>query len=144
MEQVWIALIVAVASTTSPLLLAYLSNRNARLIKQEDYARQDKVAAQAAEAAHLLLAANERVAVTTEVTNSKLDVIHTLVNSNMTTAMQAEFDATVRELAMMREVIALKQTAGHAPGIDTLAAVKSTEDKITELRTALKDRVNPK
>jgi hypothetical protein len=144
MEQVWIALIVAVASTTSPLLLAYLTNRNNRQIKQEDYARQDAVALQAAKAASLLLAANERVALSATMTNSKLDVIHTLVNSNMTAAMQAEFDATTRELAMMREVIALKQTAGHDPSVDTLAAIKMTEAKISELQAALKDRLNPK
>jgi hypothetical protein len=40
-------LITAIASTASPLLLAYLTGRQRRLEKLEDYARQDAVAAKA-------------------------------------------------------------------------------------------------
>jgi hypothetical protein len=163
-----IALIVAVSSAISPLILSILSNRSRRAEKLEDYARQDAVAAKAEEAAKLLLErqkatasdaatvarklldANDRVAdaaqvavETAQVTNTKLDLIHTLVNSNMTAAMQSEFDAVVRELAMMREVITLNRAAGREPSLDTLAAIKSTEDKITELRAALADRKTP-
>jgi len=141
MENVWIALIVAVTSMVSPLLLAALTNRHRHKEKLEDYARQDEVAAKAAEAARLLLAANERVAETAKVTNGKLDVIHTLVNSNMTAAMQAELDATIREHAMMIEVVALKQSAGHEPSVTSLAAIEATERKIAELQAALRDRL---
>jgi hypothetical protein len=160
-----IALIVAVSSVISPLVLSILNNRSRRAEKLEDYARQDAVAAKAEEAAKLLLErqkvtaseaatvarklldANDRVAdaakvavETAQVTNTKLDLIHTLVNSNMTTAMKSEFDAVVRELAMMREVVILNKAAGREPSLDTLAAIKSTEGKITELRAVLSDR----
>ncbi len=205
-SNLWITVMVIMATVMSPLILAYYTNRSrrqekredyerARLEKQEDYRRQDAVAAQAAEAARLLLekqdsiaeraaetarslaasnkivaeqaaeaasllasrqdaaaakaaeaarlllAANERVAATSVVTNNKLDVIHTLVNSNMTAAMQAELDATIRELAMMQEVIDLKQaSSGRPPGVEALAAIASTKLKIGELRAILKDR----
>ncbi len=134
MDQVWIALIVGVVSMASPLLLAMVTNINANKNKRIDWAREDAVAARAAKVAITLQDSNDK-------TNTKLDVIHTLVNSNMTAAMQAEHDATVRELAMMREVAALHQNAGQRPSVDTLAAIKSTEDKIAELQAALKDRL---
>jgi hypothetical protein len=138
MNTLLIALVVAVIG---PLLLSWRQGIQRRKEKALDWEREDKVAEQARKAADLLVAANERVAKTAEVTNGKLDVIHTLVNSNMTAAMQAELDATTRELAMMREVIDLKQAAGKKPTPMALAAVTATESKIHELQTALADRL---
>ena len=100
---VWLALIglatAILTGTVSPILVGWFAAKRDRRNKKEDYDRQDVVAAKAAEAAILLLAANERVAKTAAVTNQKLDVIHTLVNSNMTAAMQAELDAINKERA---------------------------------------------
>jgi len=158
-----IAIVVSIltavfASITAPLILAHRTERMHREDRLADYERQDKVARaaeqtatdliasqkkiadQASEAASLLLAANERVAQTAQVTNGKLDVIHTLVNSNMTAAMQSEYDATVRELAMMREVLELKEAAGREPGPEAQAAIAATEVKLAELAAALEDR----
>lgn len=150
--------IAVFSSITAPILLLQRTERMHREDRLADYKRQDDVAAkaaqaaadlvksqkvisdQAAEAAELLLAANERVATTASITNDKLDVIHTLVNSNMTAAMQSEFDATVRELAMMKEVINLKGAAGLSPTPEALSAVTSTEAKLQELAAALNDR----
>jgi hypothetical protein len=146
------------ASVTAPLIVVYLTARQRHREKQQDYDRQDEVARraedvaraaqgvakQAAEAATLLVDSNERVAVAAreqaKVTNGKLDAIHTLVNSNMSAAMQSELDATVRDLAMMREVIALRATAGREPTAEILSAVSATEDRIAELRAVLADR----
>lgn len=166
-DAIWLALIVAIPPTVASVVVApltiWLTNIGNRKVKEaeaairhqervEDNARQDLIAqraadtaeqaaAKAAEAASLLLAANERVANTAKVTNNKLDVIHTLVNSNMTAAMQAEYDATVRELAMMREVIALKKVAGHQPSAEAVNALTATETKIAEMRASLDDRL---
>jgi len=160
------SIIVAVVSLVGVLAVgilapAWLLSRTERIHHEDreaDWARQDQVAAKAekaaadlaksqkmiadkaAEAAELLLANNERVARTQQETNGKLDVIHTLVNSNMTAAMQSEFDAVARELAMMREVAALKQAAGQEPSPETLAAISATEAKLHELDAALADR----
>jgi hypothetical protein len=73
--------------------------------------------------------------------SGKLNTIHTLVNSNMTASMQAELDATVRELAMMHEVIDLKRINGHDPTPAALEAVAFTEGKIADLRARLNDRL---
>jgi methanogenic corrinoid protein MtbC1 len=110
-------------SVTAPLILAWRTEKMHTEDRAADWARQDAAAAAAA-----------------AVTNGKLDVIHTLVNSNMTAAMQAELDAIRRELAMMREVVALNLAAGREPTMETLAAIEATEAKITELSSHLAER----
>lgn len=144
MEPIWlalIALVVTVVTVGTPVLTIFITNRNAAAIKKEDWERQDKVAAQAAEAARLLLASNERVARTAEFTNGKLDVIHTLVNSNFTAAMQAEYDATIALLTTMQEIVELKRKAGDEPSPETIAAIEATKAKIAKLRIALDERL---
>lgn len=148
MSTLVVALFVAVIG---PLLLSWLNGIQRRKEKIEDYARQDEVAdratavaEQAATAAQLLVEDNKRVALAAagaaDKTFGKLDEIHTLVNSNMTAAMQAELDATVREVAMMREVGALHLAAGRDPSAEAEAAIVATEGRIAELRSALEDR----
>lgn len=135
MNAVLVALIVAFAGVAGPLFLSYLNNRQRHAERAEDYARQDAVAAKAAEAAELLLESNKAVAATAKVTNNKLDVIHTLVNSTLTAAIEAQLEATVQQLEWMRHVVALS-TNGE-PSRDAIVAIES---KIAELRVALKDR----
>jgi hypothetical protein len=156
-DPIAIALIAAIAgmgTVASPLILSYMANRQRRAEKKEDWAREDRVASQAAEAARLLLAANERVAKTAAatdarvaktaaVTNAKLDVIHTLVNSGLTAAIKAEYDATVRQLALMREVVELRRVSGRPsaePSPEAVAAIEATAGRVEELRAALADR----
>jgi hypothetical protein len=113
------------------------------LLKRQDESdrSQQEVAKQAAEAARLLLANNERVAETQEQTNGKLDVIHVLVNSTLTAALQGEMDATVREVTLMKEVLALNRAAGREPSVEALAAIDVASTKIEDLRMALADRI---
>jgi len=54
MEAVWIALIVATGGAATTILTVWLTGRQVRAGKDQDYKRQDEVAAQAAEAAKLL------------------------------------------------------------------------------------------
>jgi len=176
LEKFWLPLAVLSTSFFAPLLMAVITNRSRRAEKEQDYARQDTVARQAAEAARLLseqqkisIIKTEEVAKqaaeaakilseqqaktsaraeevaellsrNTTTTNNKLEVIHTLVNSNLTSSMQSEHDATRRELAMMLEVIELKKVAGLVPSIETLAEVEATKIKIAELSARLADR----
>jgi hypothetical protein len=94
------------ASIVGPALISVLTARQRRAERLEDYARQDAVAAQAAQAAELLLAANERVATQTAEasarTDGKLRQIHELVNSTLTGAMQSQLVAMEAQLAMVR------------------------------------------
>ncbi len=139
-------IVAIVVSLISPLIVSYFNSRSFTKQKKLDWDREDEIEKrkrnQAEEAARLLLAANERVAATAKITNNKLDRIHTLVNSNLTASMQAELDATVRELVMMKEVVALNKEAGREPSSDALGAISFTENKISELSVIISDRLN--
>ena len=119
-------------------------NERAVIMHREDreaeWARQDELAARAARAQHDLSEQAAEAARMLMDTNGKLDVIHTLVNSNMTAAMQSEYAAVVRELAVMREIMELKKANGLEPSTAVLTAIAATEIKLNELRAALEDR----
>lgn len=152
--------VAVVVSVIGPAIMGYLTNRAHRKEKLEDYARQDAVAAQAAEAARLLsgrqdsiaakadeaadllLTSNVEVRKTAASTQKKLDAIHVLVNSSMTAAMQSELDAKRSQVALMKEVIDLKHAAGVPPGESALAAIVAIDTVIGELQAKLNDRLN--
>jgi hypothetical protein len=140
-DVLWYALIISFFSTVSPLTLAYLTNKHTRRDRQEDWARQDAVALHAARAAELLVADNKKVAATAALAIVKLDVIHTLVNSSLTEAMQSEYEAVKRELILINEVINLGKAAGREPSPATLTEVSLAEIKVGTLSQALSDRL---
>ena len=114
---------------------------------EANHRRQDEVARTAAETAQANLqtaeanlAANERNRIVAVETSDKLDTVHTLVNGQMTSAMQSELDAITRELVMMKELISLHKEAGKPPTRRTLADVRATERKLKKLSTTLKER----
>lgn len=102
----------AFLSVASPLVYGYATNKGRRKEKLEDWAREDAVA--------------KRLARSNQATNSKLDQIHTLVNSNMTAAMENELAAVVARLNQM-----------EAPQEVTEAAVQLLRNRIEELRSHL-------
>src|SRR5688572_3133885 len=138
---IWIALIAGIVTISStvigPIVATHFTNRALALRTAADYkrqdevadrlltqqqavatkltARQDKIALQAAEAAELLLAANERVAKASADAKIRLDQIHTLVNANLSAAIQEAADAIRREIAMMSELMDLKRSLGQEP-----------------------------
>jgi len=148
-----VAAIVAAGGIVSPIIMAWLTNRNARRMKEDDYARQDlvaarlmrrqdeaeskaaEVAAQAAEAARLLVVSNRKQEDIAIVTGAKLDQIHTLVNSNLTAAMQDQLDARISNLALLTELAASKQ-----PSAETQGVIDATRIKISELTNTLANR----
>jgi hypothetical protein len=77
-------------------------------------------------------ASAEQAATAAEEVNAKLDIIHGLVNSNMTASMQAELDATRRELVWMKAV--------PSPDEAAVSAIALTEGHIAELETAIAER----
>lgn len=127
------AVLAVFSSITAPLVLIFFTERARRQEKLMDYAREDSKAA-------ALLAATAKVEKAAEAANGKLDVIHTLVNSQLTAALQSELDAVTRELAMMREVVALNRAAGRAATPEALAAIEAATVKITELAAVMADR----
>lgn len=72
--------------------------------------------------------------------DAKLSVIHTLVNSTLTAALQSELDATRREELLLREVMRMRTESGHEATDDQMAALGATQRKIRELTAAMRDR----
>jgi hypothetical protein len=87
-----------------------------------------------------LLRASKRNTEALAVQESKLNVIHTLVNSTLTAALQAQLDATRRELTLMIELSAMQTEAGHEVSDDRKAAVGALSRKVDELAEAMADR----
>lgn len=123
--------------------IAAQAAETARLLldrQDESAAAQREVAIQAAEAARLAAENGRMVADSAKQAGLKLDTIHTLVNSNMTTAMESERAAVDRELSVMRELIDLRRSMGYEPSQAVLSVVAATEAKLAELDTALANR----
>lgn len=162
MEPVWLGIVVAVGALLTTALTTTLNAWQIRKGKDQDYARQDAVAAQAAEAARLLearqdaiqhkaeeaaqllLDSNKRVAVQAarafEITNGKLAQIHELVNSNLTAQMEEAHAALIQQLVLMREVVSLNMASGRKASIESMQAISIIERKVAELGAKLNDR----
>lgn len=135
-SSIVVAVIVGGMAVVGQQLLSRSNARQRREEKQEDWDRQDAVAAKAAEAADLLLAENKKVAATAVQTQRSLSEIHTLVNSNMTAAMQGQLVALKAQLALMERLAGVK-----SPTYDEKLATAGVVAQIAELEAALNDRL---
>lgn len=161
-----VTLFITIAGgVTTALILTFLIGRQQRASKKEDWEHQaemeqlaeereqarikaaEKVQDQVAEAAKLALEANDRVTATAETANQKLDgivatsaVIHTLVNSNLTTEMDEHLDALKNALTEKRKNVALKEEHDEEPTVVEAASIAALEQKISEKELALAER----
>ncbi len=134
--------IIALAtSTLAPTILLTVQLIAQRAKTRAEWKRQDEVSERVAWAAKLLES-------NTSHTNGMLDElhagqkqIHTLVNSNLTAEMQARKDSMVRELAVLREMAAMKTKANDKPFPETMQAIKSVKGSLAELSAQLQDRL---
>lgn len=142
-DAVFVALIGVVVATVPSLatiLTASISWRQKRSDRREDYERQDKVAAQAAEAARLLVASNEHIAFQNIDTQHRLQEIHTLVNSNLTKAMQDRLVATMGQVALTKEIIRINRSGGIEPDKDELVSLQNLEEVVRGLKESMQER----
>jgi hypothetical protein len=77
---------------------------------------------------------------TTRKNSDQLRVIHTLVNSTLTAALQAELDSTRREEMLLRELLSMREDSGAQVSDDQRAALGAVQRKIQELTAAMADR----
>jgi len=137
----WEIIAVAlIASLVSPSVLSWMTTNARRKDRQADWDRQDKVAADVREAARLVVIAKDELAKTSAATNSKLDVIHTLVNGDVTAAIQDSLNSVVRELAALTKLRESRRAVGKKPSQETSAAIARAEAKIAELRATINAR----
>jgi hypothetical protein len=139
-----VAVVAIFTSITAPLIIIRRTERMHRQDMLSDYQRQDKVAREAKAASDAALAqqasSDAAAAFRDDAASDKLDVIHGLVNSTLSAALQSEMDALLTSLAMMREVIDLKRTAGHEPTAEAVISLRDTEARIADLRSTLAER----
>jgi hypothetical protein len=167
---------VLIVAFIAPIVMNALNNRTRRgeevraarqrkVEKEEDWARQDRVAAdakasaeaakaaadlvavQAAEAARLLLVTNEQVAQSAANTAAQLsDIkagnteIHGLVNSQMTAEMKDTRLALMGHLASLNEIVDMNKKLGIEPSPEALATIEAVKDHIDDLTVRLGDR----
>jgi hypothetical protein len=72
---------------------------------------------------------------------AQLGVIHTLVNSTLTAALQAELDATRREEMLLRELMGMRADSGQPISEGQRAALSQIRVKIESLTQAMSDRM---
>ena len=150
-EAISLALIIAVPALLAPLLMAWLTHRNARKDREHDWERQDKVAERAAEASRKILAsqaattaaqeeATQAAHLARKETYSQLTAIHTLVNSNYTIALTSELNSTRRELIALKEIMALRAATGRPINSDAEMTIETAERRVRELTAELTER----
>lgn len=131
--------LVAVVVAVGPTLVAVVNGRNAARARREDWARQDVVAAQAAEAAELLVRSNRQVADRVEVASrdahrleAKVDQVHGLVNSTLTAALEGQ--ATI-----LGQLVDLMDDQGD-PTVEAVERRAVAAGQLAVLRQVLADR----
>lgn len=133
-----IALVVAVIG---PMFLSWLTHRNAMRMKQQEWDRQDKVAADLRAYQETVTKGLDDVAKvqkeTKDSTDSQLKQIHTLVNSNLTAAMRGELTAVQSNLLALRKLESLNPSSTP----EELGAIKSLETRERELSDTLAERM---
>jgi hypothetical protein len=134
-------------SLTAPTLLFYMTARQHTRDKRQDWARQDLVAKRVAEAteaaqeiAHAATAAQDLAATHLRKVGETVEVVHTLVNSDKTAAMQRELDDKRNALVMLREINRLQALAGGEPTEESLGAISATKSRIESLTAEMAER----
>ena len=159
MEGLIAGLVVGVLAILGQVWQRHQDAQIRRDEKLEDWARQDAVAAQAAQAAELLLreqretkSRTDEVAVVAAHAAAKVEVqlgelraqsadIHDLVNSDMTFARQELLDQTRMLLSLYRRAVEADVEAGREPLEADLQAIKDAEERVQQLRGILADRL---
>lgn len=134
MESLWVAIVGGVALVVATIVPIFVSGRQRRKDKLENWQREDAVAER-------LLAANNRVEEASRLASQQLTEIHLLVNSQLTAALEAELKAFLIALASMNDASTLRQRAGLSDSTDEpLTVRRQIEDRIKVLRTTLRER----
>lgn len=157
-SSLWPALVVAVPAFLGPWIAIRANGRERRKDQRATWDRDDQVAAKAAEAAALLLAAQEAtIARTDEVarhvaaanteTAAKLDAldlqgraIHTLVNRKLTVVTEQALVATVALLETLEDAAADQSALGRPIPPKMAARIERARREVEALRGTLAER----
>ena len=138
----WVGLLAIVVAMVVPLLIALRIDARMKAYRDVDSARADVVGSKLVALETMTDAAERRAQADATHTTSALEVIHGLVNSQMTTVMQEALDARRGQLVTMVEIVDLKKADGREPSKEALAHIESARSKIQELEQAIADRLS--
>lgn len=133
--------IAVFTAVTAPLLLTYMTSRIRAEERRLDYERQDKIAERVAEVARVTAESADHVTEKLNKISNQAAQIHTLVNSDMTAARQAELDATRVVLRVLKRVVRTSLDKGVRPDQPDLDAIDDATARISELEQILADRM---
>lgn len=132
-----------VMTVLTPLIIAIIGYFQIRASRRAD-AAATLAAAKAEEvkdAAKLAVEAAEEVRLTlketTNETNGKLDVIHALNNSALTSSMKSDETSQTLNVVMMEEML---EISGRSPSAKALETLTKAKGRLEELRKAIIDR----
>ena len=128
-----IVLVAMISGLVGPTILAVVAFLIARANKREDWRRQDLVAS-------MLVNSSQAVTVQLDGLKAGQKEIHTLVNSDMTAARNAELEQTEVALLALEEIVTLKLATGVQSTEAAHAKIDATKARITELKLILADR----
>ncbi len=154
-----------IMATLTPIILARMASRERHLIRSEDRAERELVARRVAEAtaasaraagiaqqsqedtARRLMASNAKLASDTETaaligekTLRTVQVVHTLVNSDLTKALRGQLEATEAQLALMRQIVEGRESPDEERTKLAMSIIHKLEIRITELKHTLTTR----
>lgn len=159
-STVQIALIVAVSSILTLVIGNWMTNRNLRLIKKEDYARQDKVAAELrerqdavaqklVESAQELKRVDEKREESSKIVLSKLEDIKYQTDGTLS-KMQSRLDELVQKNSELQDLLFTARTSAHVPvpatPVDPTARTAIATERVadaTERVAAVTERSKP-
>lgn len=141
---VYIALIALLGSVSTPFVISLISARSklaeaqaARLLREEDLARQDAVATRLEENTRELARTNGQAAAARKRLDTKLDTVHLLINSGKTADMKARRDSAMREVAALESLVAIKKKLNEMPTKLDLDAIEAAKLSIKDLTAEL-------
>lgn len=136
--------IVGFAGPLSVIAVTVIIGRQNRRAQRENWKREDQVAAKAAKAAQDLIDSNKKIAEVAEENATKtfeqLNQIHTLVNSNMTAAMEDALASKLAHLVALEQVLVMQRETDE-PVSETLREIQDTKEDIARRRAELQDRL---
>lgn len=140
-ETALTGLIIGLATVLSPLITIVLMSFMRRGEKAQEYARLDKVAADAAEQGRRLLERQDTLARISEGTKDIAEATHALVNSEKTEGLKRELGLNRQNYILLTNVAKLTKASGGQVDSAVETEINLAKAKIDELEPLVAERI---
>jgi hypothetical protein len=139
-----VVVLVFIAAVVGPAIIARVIVKSLSEARREDWSRQDQVAARVEAVREAVIESDAQVARVAAENNaavsSKLEQIHTLVNSELTASQERALRADRASLQALKEVVALKAERGLDPDPESLVAIEDAQRRVDKLAHELEHK----